>query len=359
MARGEKPGHQGQKKSSAGSAIIKALLALIFVGLLAIGGSYFYAMNQLTAAGPTTADGEARIITIPRGANVPSIAGQLEEIGAIEDDLHFRLAARYLDATTRMKAGEFAIPSGASLQDIVEVLTDGRSILYPVTVPEGLTTEQVLTIIAGSETLTGDLPNDVPAEGSLLPDTYMVQRGEDRTALINRMQAASRSVLETAWAQRQEGLPLENMREALILASIVEKETGLAEERPRIAAVFVNRLRKPMRLQTDPTIIYGVCKLHPDRCLNGRLVDSDGIQRGIRQSEIRMDTGYNTYQIDGLPPGPICNPGKDAIEAVLNPPSSNEYYFVADGSGGHAFARTHSEHLRNVANWRRIERERR
>ena len=358
MARGETPGRGEQKRGFLG-AIVKAFVALVFIGAVALGGGLYFAHQELHAPGPETSTGEPTIVLIPRGTSVAGMARILEDAGTIEDSRYFRVAARYLQATTTMKAGEFEIASGASLKEIVETLSDGKSVLHPVTIPEGLTTQMVLDIIAASDVLSGDMPESLPLEGVLLPDTYLVHRGETRQQLIERMKKAGRDVLNAAWDNRQTGLPLQSKQEALILASIVEKETAIAEERPRIASVFINRLNYPMRLQTDPTIIYGVCKFHPDRCVNGRLVDKNGEQRGIRQSEIAMDTGYNTYQIDGLPPTPICNPGREAIEAVLNPPATKDYYFVADGTGGHVFARTHAQHLKNVAVWRRIERNRR
>ena len=358
MARGEKP-RSGEQKRGLFSAIVKTFVALMFIGAVAVGGGLYFAHQKLHAPGPETFTGEPTIVLIPRGTSVAGMARILEDAGTIEDSRYFRVAARYLQATTTMKAGEFEIASGASLKEIVETLSDGKSVLHPVTIPEGLTTQMVLDIIAASDVLSGDMPEAPPLEGVLLPDTYLVHRGETRQQLIERIKKAGRDVLNAAWDNRQTGLPLQSKQEALILASIVEKETAIAEERPRIASVFINRLNYPMRLQTDPTIIYGVCKLHPDRCVNGRLVDKNGEQRGIRQSEIAMDTGYNTYQIDGLPPTPICNPGREAIEAVLNPPETKDYYFVADGTGGHVFARTHAQHLKNVAVWRRIERNRR
>ncbi|MFC7290191.1 endolytic transglycosylase MltG [Hirschia litorea] len=345
-----------KKKGGALKILVSLFVALLLLAALLVGGGYYYAKQQLIAPGPITATGEDRIVMIPKGASVLSMANALEEVGAIEDTRHFRLAAKYLKSETQMKAGEFAIPSGASLKEIVEILVDGKSILYPVTIPEGLTSDMILQRLAEMDILTGEAPSDI-AEGVMLPDTYMVSRGESREAIVRRMIAAQNTLIDSLWATRQAGLPIETKEDAIILASIVEKETGLPEERPEVAAVFTNRLRRSMRLETDPTIIYGVCLLHPDRCSNGRLVDSKGNQRGIRRSELDMETGYNTYKIPALPPGPICNPGKEAIAAVLNPPQSKYIFFVADGSGGHAFAVTHGEHLRNVANWRRIERE--
>ena len=249
MSHGEEPGqgHTGKKRKA--GFLVSALLVLVLLGVGVLAGGFFYSQYRLTTDGPVTSDGEPRIVTIPRGATVARMANELESIGAIDDEMQFRLAARYLKATTSMKAGEYAIPSGASLKEIVQILSDGKSILHPITIPEGLTTQMVLSIIASNDVLTGEMPDQLPAEGALLPDTYLVHRGETRQDVINRMQAASRDVLDAAWETRQKGLPLESKQEALILASIVEKETALAEERPRIAAVFINRLRFSMRLR--------------------------------------------------------------------------------------------------------------
>ncbi len=346
-----------RKRGGAVRILILALLFLVFAGLAAAAGGYYFIQNKITSPGPLTADGAERVVMIPKGASVAKMGAQLAEAGAIEDPRFFRIAAKLLQTETSMKAGEYGIPSGASIKEIVELLVDGRSLLYPVTIPEGLTSEQILARLAVESMLTGDLPPDL-AEGVLLPDTYHVHRGETRANFIKRMITARETTLNELWDSRQAGLPFETREEAMILASIVEKETGLPDERPEVASVFVNRLRRNMKLETDPTIIYGVCMKVPEKCVDGRLVDRNGNQRGIRQSELRMETGFNTYQIDGLPPTPICNPGREAIAAVLNPPQSDYIFFVADGSGGHAFAKTYSEHLRNVANWRRIEKQR-
>ncbi|MEM6626239.1 MAG: endolytic transglycosylase MltG [Pseudomonadota bacterium] len=321
------------------------IIAAFLVGAAALGGAY-YAQQQYMAAGPSTADGEARNVVVPAGASVRRMADTLAEAGAIEDPFRFRLAARVLDVETDLKAGEYAVPSGASLKEILEILREGKAVLYPITIPEGLTSAMIMRRLEASEVLTGDLPEVTPAEGVLLPDTYLVPRGETREAMVSRMIRAKQEVVEELWASRQPGLPIDTPEDAVILASIVEKETGMAEERPRVAAVFVNRLRRPMRLESDPTIIYGISQGEP-------------LGRGLRRSEIDRKTPYNTYQIDGLPPTPICNPGRDAIAAVLDPPQTNDLFFVADGTGGHAFATTYAEHRRNVANWRKIEAARR
>jgi UPF0755 protein len=243
-----------------------------------------------------------------------------------------------------MKAGEYEIKKAASMRDVLDALTEGKSILYRITVAEGMTSYQVVERLNANTELTGTIA-EVPPEGSLQPDTYKFSRGMSRQDLIERMQAQQRNTLQALWEGRAQGLPVTTPQEALILASIVEKETGRSDERNRVAAVFVNRMRQRMRLQSDPTIVYGVT--------GGK----GALGRGILRSEIEQKTPYNTYQIDGLPPTPICNPGRAAIEATLNPAKTDELYFVANGKGGHVFARTLAEHNKNVASWRKVERD--
>ena len=243
-----------------------------------------------------------------------------------------------------IKAGEYEIPAGASVMDIIDLLIEGKSILHYFTEPEGRTTAQIVRLLNANETLAGEITL-TPGEGELLPETFAFTRGETRDGLIRRMMQDQDALIEAIWDDRALELPFSTPYEAIILASIVEKETSIAEERERIAAVFVNRLKRGMRLESDPTIIYGLTRGEP-------------LGRGIRQSELRGETPYNTYVINGLPPTPIANPGKASIEAVLNPADTQDIFFVADGSGGHAFASTLSEHNANVAKWRRVERER-
>ena len=229
--------------------------------------------------------------------------------------------------------------------------------LHLITVPEGWTSAMVVDQLAESDVLTGEMPAP-PPEGSLLPETYNVERGTTRESILQTMADAHERVMAELWAKRAAGLPFKTPEQAVIMASIVENETGLADERPHVASVFINRLRKGMRLETDPTIIYGVCHAEPKRCIGGRLVSADGTTRAIRQSELDMVTGYNTYRIYGLPPTPIANPGRAALEAVLDPAHTNALYFVADGTGGHVFSATLAEHNKNVAKWRAIEKAR-
>lgn len=347
-----------KKKGGAARAFGALLLTLIVLCAGVAAGGYFYALNLYTSAGPVTDDGKPRLVTVEPGSGPQAIAAKLAEAGVVADPLQFQLAVRATQTGPRLKAGEYEIESGASLKAVIDQLVAGRSILHPVTIPEGLTSAVIVKMIAAAPVLTGPSPDSLPAEGVLLPDTYMVQRGETRQQMIARMIEAQRKLMEELWPTRQAGLPFETQEQALILASIVEKEASEASERPMVASVFVNRLRKGMRLETDPTIIYGVCLQRPDSCVDGKLVNETGERRPIRRSEIALDTGYNTYVISGLPPTPISNPGRASIEAVLNPPVSDALFFVADGTGGHAFAATYTEHLQNVNRWREIERER-
>ncbi len=318
-----------------------SLLALLVLVAVVGGGGWLFAQHVYTREGPEAPNRGPRTVVIETGASVPAITDKLLAAGAIEDGLTFQVAVRLTNSRPRLKAGEYAIESGASLKEIIQQLVEGRVILHPVVAPEGLTTAMILRKVGEADVLSGSLPATPPAEGVLLPDTYMVQRGETREAVIERMIKAQQTLLAELWPQRQQGLPFETPEEAIILASIVEKETGNASERPEVAAVFVNRLRRGMRLESDPTIIYGINKGEP-------------LGRPIYRSEIDRKTEWNTYQIEGLPPTPICNPGADSIRAVLNPPVSKALFFVGDGTGGHVFAETYAEHQRNVNLYRKI-----
>lgn len=283
----------------------------------------------------------AKIVTVPNGAGLSRVAKNLSDDGVIASERLFKIFVKLDGGEGALKAGEFEIPAFASMQDVYEVLKDGKAILYPITVAEGLTSAQVLRLVAAKETLSGDLPKSVP-EGSLLPETYMVPKTMTKRQVIAKMQAAHTEIIDQYWPNRADDLPIKTKREAIILASIVEKETGQTSERKRVAAVFVNRLRRGMRLESDPTIIYGI-------------TGGEKLGRGLRRSEIDRKTDWNTYQISGLPKTPICNPGAAAIEAVLNPATSKEIFFVADGTGGHVFAENLKQHNKNVRNWRKIE----
>lgn len=324
----------------------------VLIGAGAIFAFGFF-MSAIDRPGPLQED---RAFMVERGATGASIAEALEREGIITDGLLFRIANR-LEGAKAIQAGEYQIPARASVGAIVEMMTSGDALQHAITFPEGITVAGAMKIIEQSDVLTGDMPA-APPEGSILPDTYHVQRGMTRAALLQQMRDAHDAAVAEIWEKRQPNLPLATPADLVNLASIVERETGIAEERPMVAAVFINRLRRPMRLETDPTIIYGVCLRFPDRCNDGRLVNAQGQRRTIRQSEIDLNTGYNTYRIDGLPPTPISNPGRAALEATANPANSPALFFVADGTGGHIFTNTLAEHNAAVARWRVIERER-
>lgn len=313
--------------------LVLVILAIIAAGVVEWGYAAF------NAPGPAAKDGKETIVVINPGGS-RSIAESLKTAGVIVRPEVFAIGSRVFGHGGALKAGEYAIPSGASMRTIMEILIAGHSIQHKVTVAEGLTSQMVYDIVKADDVLLGDA-GAVPAEGSLLPETYLFQRGETRKAIIAKMKKARKEVLDQLWEQRAANLPIKTKEEALILASIVEKETGIPSERPHIAAVFMNRLRIGMKLQSDPTIIYGITKGYP-------------IGRRINRSEIDAATPYNTYVITGLPPQPICNPGKDAIAAVLNPIESKDLYFVANGTGGHVFAETVEAQNKNVAAWRKI-----
>ncbi|MET0943532.1 MAG: endolytic transglycosylase MltG [Mesorhizobium sp.] len=286
----------------------------------------------------------AMTFLVKPNTGMSEIADQLERRGLISDARMFQLAVKAYGNDSSLKAGEYEITPDASMHDIMDILTSGKSILYSLTVPEGLTVAQAWQRIAENEALSGDMPATMPAEGSLAADTQRFTRGTSRQQVINKMLADQKGLVESIWERRANGLPLTSVDEFVTLASIVEKETGRGDERSRVAAVFLNRLNKGMRLQSDPTIIYGL--------FGGKGKPSD---RPILQSDITKPTPYNTYVINGLPPTPIANPGRAALEAVANPSKTEDLYFVADGTGGHVFAVTLEEHNANVARYRAFE----
>lgn len=325
--------------------VLRAILLLVLLAAGVGGYGAWHVWSEFEAPGLQAEAGAAEtIILLPRGTGLNRIAETLEEQGVIGNSLIFRAGVMYYGKASALKAGEYAIPSGASPRRVMEILIEGKAIVYKLTLPEGLTTAMALELVAKHASLLGEVTK-VPTEGALLPETYVFNRGTSRDALIERMETDHTAVLDELWQKRAPNLPISSKEEAVVLASIVEKETGVASERPRVAAVFVNRLRLGMRLQSDPTIIYGLTKGVP-------------LGRGIRQSELDKATPYNTYVINGLPPTPIANPGREALAAVLNPAQTNDLYFVADGTGGHAFASSLSDHDKNVQNWRQIERQR-
>ena len=307
--------------------------------LVALGfGAYEWDVTNYAAPGP--APRETTILIKP-GEGVTAISQKLFSAGAVINAQLYALDIRVRGAAGALKAGEYAIPAHASPSDITDILVSGKSIQHKITAAEGLTSDMIYTIVKNDAALEGDA-GAVPAEGTLLPETYLFTHGATREEILNRMQRDQQKFVEDHWDARAPGLPFATPEQALILASVVEKETSIPAERRHIAAVFINRLKLGMKLQSDPTIIYGITKGYP-------------LGRRIRQSEIERATPYNTYAIAGLPATPICNPGKDAIAAVLSPAQSNDLYFVADGTGGHVFSDNIAQHEKNVAKWRKIE----
>jgi UPF0755 protein len=321
--------------------IFGVMLVILAIAAVA-GGGWLYVEQSFEREGPSS---DEIVLAFEPGEGLGSIAEKLEGAGLIDSVTVFRAGVQLKGAQAELKAGEYLFPAHVSMNRIVDILREGKTLQHSITVPEGLTSQGVVNLLKANPILGGDIAT-IPEEGSLLPDTYLVTRHTRRQKLILRMQHAQQRLLNELWPKRAANLPIATSQEAIILASIVEKETGIEAERPRVAAVFVNRLRRSMRLQSDPTIIYGITK------------GSGPLRRGIRRSEIAAVTPYNTYQIEGLPPTPIANPGRAAIEAVLNPPDTEELFFVADGTGGHVFAETAAEHGRNVLRWRQIERNR-
>ena len=380
-------------------SIASNALTLFIVLLIALGGLIGWGKSQYVADGPLS---DPICLRVERGATMVSVSGELEARGAVSSPRILRIGSDYSKKSSKLKAGSFLVPAGASMENIVDIVTQGgqstcgteivyrigvnrigvqvreldpttnrfvelvafdpkaedvevpaaftemrgrNDTRYRVALAEGVTSWQVVEGLKAIDLMTGDVPA-VPPEGRLAPDSYEVSVGDDRGDLLAEMEGRQNVRLEEAWRNRAEGLPFDTLEEALIMASIVEKETGIAEERRKVASVFMNRLNKGMRLQTDPTVIYGITK-------------GVGILgRGLRQSELRRETPFNTYVINGLPPSPIANPGKASIAAALNPEDTPYIFFVADGTGGHAFAETLAQHNENVAKWRAIEAER-
>lgn len=316
-------------------------LMLVIVIILAITIPIYVGKNMFVATGPQSNE---QVVLINQGAGIREIASILEKQGLIRSADIFVYGVGYQDKARLLKAGEYAIPAHASMKDIMDILVEGKSIEHAFTVPEGLTVAQVFDRLAANDVLVGSLPKVLPPEGSLMANTVNFIRGTTREQIVKRLRDGQQKLVADIWAKRAPDLPIKNINEFVTLASIVEKETGIATERPQVAAVFYNRLAKNMRLQSDPTVIYGL--------FGGKGKPSD---RPIYQSDLDKDTPYNTYKINGLPPTPIANPGRDALEAVANPPKSDALYFVADGTGGHVFSKTLDEHNANVRKWRAMQ----
>jgi len=320
-----------------GNAFFTGLLLLIFAG----GVTLYLGRHKLTAAGPLDRE---RTIVIQRGQGIRDIAETLKREGVIDQVFPFVAGAVALRVTDEMKAGEYLIEPHASMRDVLTAVVEGRSIQHQVTIPEGLTSEQIVQRLRDSNVLTGEVV-EIPTEGTLLPETYKVTRGTTRDQVLQRMLASQRRLVQEIWERHAPDLPLKTVEQFVTLASIVEKETGKADERPRVAAVFVNRLNKRMRLQSDPTIIYGL--------MGGK----GALGRPLLRTEMDEPNPYNTYLIDGLPPGPIANPGRASLEATAHPARTRDLYFVADGTGGHVFSENLDQHAKNVARWRDVEKQ--
>ncbi|GEO98231.1 endolytic transglycosylase MltG [Methylobacterium haplocladii] len=321
--------------------LISGLLTLSVV--LAIGAMIGLTLvnREFREPGPLAND---KVVVIPNRSGTSEIAETLSREGVINHTTLFELAARFRGKGP-LKHGEYVFKAHASIDETIDTLTSGRQVQHAITFPEGLTSEQIVGRLNENDILAGEI-NEIPPEGALLPDTYKFERGATRQQIVNLMRAKQREVLNQIWQRRSPEVPVRTPAEMVTLASIVEKETGRADERPRVAGVFVNRLNKRMKLQSDPTIVYGL--------VGGR----GTLGRGIQRSEIERATPYNTYVIEGLPPGPIANPGRAALEAVANPSRTKDLFFVADGTGGHAFAESLEGHQRNVTRWRQVERAR-
>lgn len=316
----------------------------VLLCITAIGG-FYYMNTSFEEAGPLETNSN---FIVRSGAGLNTVAENLERAGIVSNSRVFRyMADSYMKEGETLKAGEYEVKAGASMKQIVDLLTSGKSILYSISFPEGLTVTQMFARLSANEVLDGPLPTELPAEGSLRPDTYRFTRGTSRAEIVSQMAAAQDKLVREIWSRRDADLPIKTIEEFVTLAAIVEKETGKDDERAHVASVFLNRLNKKMRLQSDPTILYGL--------FGGAGRPAD---RPIYQSDIKKETPYNTYVINGLPPGPIANPGRAALEAVANPWKTEDLYFVADGTGGHVFAKSLDEHNANVRRWRKFVAER-
>jgi UPF0755 protein len=315
------------------SVVLPGIVAAVILSLGLAQGAYF-------GRGPVSRSGASTDVILTPGLGVWGVASALHQAGVIKSPLLFTGAATLTGAARQLKAGEYQFPSRTSVSQIIDMLRIGAVVRHAVTIPEGLTSRAVADVLARSPDLTGPAP--LAAEGSLLPETYDVRKGEPRARVQQRMAEARDQLLASLWETRRPGLPYRTPEDAVILASIVEKETGKPEERPRVAAVFVNRLAKGMRLESDPTVVYGLTGGVP-------------LGHGLRVSELQSRTPYNTYLVAGLPPTPIANPGRASLTAALDPAPTDDLYFVADGTGGHVFTDNYEAHLKNVARWRSIE----
>ena len=317
-----------------------AIFTLLLLGLVVGGGIAVFGKSRFEAPGPLEED---KVVVIPPRSGMMDIADLLQREGVIDEHrLVFAGGVFALKARSELKAGEYLFQKRASVRDVLETIVEGKVVQHQITIPEGLTSEQIVARLLESDILSGNI-KDVPREGSLLPDSYHFNRGFSREQMIKRMRDAQDRLVREVWERRSPDLPLKTPDQLVVLASIIEKETGKPEERTRVAAVFANRLKQKMKLQSDPTIVYGL------------VYGKGALGRPISKADIAQSTPYNTYVIEGLPPGPITNAGRASIEAAANPARTKEVFFVADGTGGHAFAETYDQHLKNVARLRVIE----
>jgi UPF0755 protein len=335
------PSQPPRKPRRMGLSSLSGLLTFVLLGALATVGALAWLLKESRSPGPLAAD---TVVIIAREDDGGSIADQLERAGVIDSAMWFNILTVLDGNRGALKRGEYAFKAGMSMNEIENELIAHRVVRYKLTVPEGLTSEQVVDRLREDTVLTGEI-RETPREGSLMPDTYYFERGDTRLSILSRMSKIQAKTVDEIWKARSPDLPIKSPWEMVTLASIVEKETGKTEERPRVAGVFINRLEKHMRLESDPTIVYGLAQ------------GKGTLGRSITRADLNQSTPYNTYIIEGLPPGPICNPGKAALEAVANPARGKDLYFVADGTGGHAFAATLDQHQKNVAHWRQIEKD--
>jgi UPF0755 protein len=319
-----------------------AIITLLIVLMIGAGAGYYYGKQILEAPGPLQED---KVVNIPQRSGKRDIADILQREGVIDVNPWVFIGGVFaLKASSDLKPGEYSFQKSASLRDVIATIVEGKVVQHAVTIPEGLTSEQIVARLSDNDIFTGSV-RDIPREGTLLPETYKFPRGTTREQVIQRMQQTQKRVLAEIWERRSPDIPIKTTEQLVTLASIVEKETGKADERSRVAAVFVNRLKQRIKLQSDPTIIYG-------------LVGGKGtLGRPIKRSEINQPSPYNTYVIDGLPPGPIANPGRASLEAAANPARTRDLYFVADGTGGHTFTETYDQHQKNVAKLRAMEKQ--
>ena len=340
------PGPHKRSRQARGRFVVffnflMTLLVLAVIGAVAL---LYFGKSMFDEPGPSA---DFADFTVKPGSGIAEIANGLAQRGLISDGRVFRYAIRAYGYDHALRAGEYQIRPHASMHEIMDMMHEGKVVLYSITVPEGVTVAEVFRRVAGDPVLTGDLPDKMPPEGSLFANTERFARGTTRKEIIGKMMSDQRKLVQEIWSRRDPDLPLKDVDQFVTLASIVEKETGRVDERPRVAAVFLNRLKKGMRLQSDPTVIYGL--------FGGEGKPAD---RPLYQSDLDKPTPYNTYLVNGLPPTPIANPGRAALEAVANPAKTDDLYFVADGTGGHVFAATLQEHNANVRRWRELEQQR-